>query len=351
MQEIQLKGTPYKYIRGREFVVFSNGVTMSMDEFKLFHSKGILAKKVATLAKVPKRLSDYHVALEKGILKQKFVPARIKKKRTTKKPEEQAPKNRVAAIKKKLVATNKSQVIFFCMLIIAIGSALMSIYHAGAFLYNGGKPLIISVITAILLVMFASTGFTAARYFADQRGMARVFAVPFVLITSTLICYIAFSTTSVSYEQFTKEQSTKVASVRKEIGKLELYKETKQSITETVRYIRRLERTNMKDKTKWAFARHQRMLAAERKKLSNLRDRAYKLKEQSGGGSIAEKQEEISSVYDFLMTLFGVNAKILKFVIYVIPAIFYDIVAPFGFTIVFFMVDSNREEEECNAET
>ena len=59
VKETQLTGTDYSYILGREFVIFSNGVTMSREEFKLFHTKGILVKKIMSLARVPKRLSDY----------------------------------------------------------------------------------------------------------------------------------------------------------------------------------------------------------------------------------------------------------------------------------------------------
>jgi hypothetical protein len=363
MKETPLKGTDYSYILGREFVIFSNGVTMSIEEFKTFHNKGILVRKIMSLARVPKRLSDYRIALDTGVMTPVYMPVRTMqlnpekpKLKKIKKVNEvfmsdynQRPEIIVEPEreqKKRFTTPNKSQVILFCMLFIAIGSAGMSIYHAAAFLIMGGKPFLISVMTAILIVMFASTGFTAARYFSEQRGMAKIFALPFVAITCVLICYIAFSTTSVSYEQFRDEEANRVATVQKEIGSLELYKEVQRSILETEKYINTLDKNRVADMTQAAVMRHQRMLAAEREKLQKLRERAYDLKERSGGGSVEDKQQSIASVYDFLMELFGINTRVLRFVIYVIPAVFYDIVAPFGFTVVFFLVDNKKEEHD-----
>lgn len=360
VKETQLKGTDYSYILGREFVVFSNGVTMSLEEFKTFHNKGILERKIMTLARVPKRLSDYQVALETGILTPVYMPVRTMqlnpKKKKPKKNKEiivaeyeditepVRPEKEIQ--KSSFIKPDKNQVIFYTMLFVALGSACMSTYHVTAFLLYGGKPFFIASLTAFMLVLFAATGFTAARYFSEQKGLAKIFAIPFVVITSILVCYIAFSTTSVSYDQFRNEEAGNTAEVKKAIGSLELYNETQKSIAETERYLKSLERVDVNNITKYALARHQRMLAAEREKLQKLRDRAYELKERSGGGSIEDKQQSIASVYDFLMELFGVNSRILRFIIYVIPAVFYDIVAPFGFTVVFFLVDNKPKKEE-----
>ena len=360
VKENQLAGTDYNYILGREFVVFSNGVTMSIEEFKTFHHKGILVKKIMSLARVPKRLSDYQIALETGVLTPVYMPVKTmqlnpekpKVKKEKKSKEIIVPEANITVVeqkerqeeKKRLIPANKSQVIFFCMLFVAIGSACMSIYHSAAFLINGGKPFIIASITAVLLVLFASTGFTAARYFSEQKGLAKVFSLPFIAITSVIICYIAFSTTSVSYEQFRDEETIKTAGVQKEIGNLELHTEVQKSITETEKYLRNLEKMKTEDMNAYAFARHQKMLSSEREKLQKLREKSFTLKEKAGGGTIATKQQAITSVYDFLMEVFGINSRLLRFVIYVIPAVFYDIVAPFGFTVVFFLADNKQEE-------
>ena len=374
VREEELAGTDYKYILGREFVLFSNGVAMSREEFSNFFQKGILNKKIVNLAKVPKRLYNYSIALETGALTPIYLPIRAISL-DSEKPKPKKPKNNkvitvteyeeiiepvrqvaLEPVRKKIkftMPTSKGQIIFFCMLFIAVGSACMSIYHASAFLIQGGKPFIIAAMTALMLVVFASTGFTAARYFSEQKGFAKVFSLPFILITSVLICYIAFSTTSVSYEQFRDKETGKTADIQKQIGSLELYAEVQKNVAETERYIRTLEKLDVGSFTKEAFARHQRMLSAEREKLQKLREKAYELKEKSAGGSITEKKQAITSVYDFLMEIFGVNSRILRFIIYVIPAVFYDIVAPFGFTIVFFLADTklNLPEEEETDET
>jgi BMFP domain-containing protein YqiC len=370
LKETQLKGSDYSYILGREFVIFSNGVTMSIEEFKNFHNKGILVKKIMSLARVPKRLSDYQTALETGIMTPKYMPIRTMQLNPVRPKNKKLKKNKEITVtdyetaaeiepdrpaeieyrpeKRRLaLLKNKGQVILLSMLFVAVGSACMSIYHATAFLTQGGKPFLISAMTALLLVIFASTGFTAARYFSEQRGFAKMFSIPFIFITSVLICYIAFSTTSVSYEQFRDEEASKVSTVNKEIGSLELYKEVQKNIVETESYIRRLEKVKTEEITVYAFARHQKMLAAEREKLQKLREKSYDLKEKSGGGSIADKKQSITSVYDFLMELFGINSRVLRFIIYVIPAVFYDVVAPFGFTVVFFLVD-NKIKEDCD---
>jgi len=363
VRETQLENSDYSYILGDEFVIFSNGVAMSIEEFRVFHHKGILIDKIRTLARVPKRLYDYRVALETGVLTPVYMPVKTmqlnpekSKPKKLKKVQEihvteirNEQKNEIVVeqkntYKKKLVVPNKTQIIMFTMLFIAVGSALMSVYHAAAFLINNGKPFLIALPTAIFIVIFASTGFTAARYFSEVKGFAKVFALPFIAITCILICYIAFSTTSVSYEQFQSSETGKTAAVQKEIGSLELYTEVQKGIAETEKYVRTLEKNNIDSMTKQSFARQQRMLSAEREKLQRLRDKAYALKEKAGGGSITDKQQSITSVYDFLMSLFGINSRILRFIIYVIPAVFYDIVAPFGFTVVFFLIDKKEED-------
>ena len=364
VKETRLEGTDYSYILGREFVIFSNGVTMSIEELKLFHNKGILEKKIMSLARVPKRLSNYQVALETGVMTPIYMPVKtmqlnpVRKKTKKSKEiemtaeivveEEKKPEPVMFPRKKKVrsfLPSSKGQVIFFVMIFVAVGSAIMSVYHAAAFLISGGKPFLISAITAVLLVLFASTGFTAARYFSEQKGLAKIFALPFIMITTILICYIAFSTTSVSYEQFRDEEAGKTSAVQKQIGNLELYSDVQKSIAETEKYIAKIEKVDVSSITKEAYARHQRMLMSEREKLQKLREKSYELKEKSGGGSIADKKKAITSVYDFLMEIFGINSRVLRFIIYVIPAVFYDVVAPFGFTVVFFLADNKPEEK------
>lgn len=361
IKENELTGTEYNYILGNEYVIFSNGVTMSVEEFKTFHTKGILVEKIRSLARVPKRLSAYQVALNTGELTPLYMPVKprplnpgaTRAKSSRKQKEIIVMPDEIREVistteqdkKKSFIPKSKSQVILFCMIFIAVGSAFMSVYHAATFLIQNGKPFIIASLTAIFIVMFASLGFTAARYFSEKRGFAKIFSIPFVFITCVLICYIAFSTTSVSFEQFKNAETDKTANIQKEIGSLELYTEVQKNVSETEKYIRTLEKNNTDKMTKEAFARQQRMLSSERDKLQKLREKAYELKEKSGGGSIADKKESITSVYDFLMELFGVNSRILRFVIYVIPAVFYDIVAPFGFTVVFFLTDNDLKEK------
>jgi len=351
VRETQLRGTDFYYIIGKEFVIFSNGVTMSLDEFKHFHSKGLLAKKVVTLAKIPQRLSNYQIAKETGVLTPLYLPVKAKTETVVRKKKKRIRQAEVINItpvaeEKTVVekffnfSINRSQIIFYAMLFIASGSALMSIYHATTFLVNGGKPFIISFVTALLLVTFAAVGFTTARYFLEQDGWSKIFALPLILITSVLIGYIAFSTTSVSYEQFRDKEAEKSSEVWKEIGSQELYDDMMKSIQETENYIRLLESKNMTGKTPEAFARHQKAILNEREKLYKLREKAFAAKEKAGG-SIEEKKRSITSVFDFLMEVFGVNSRFIRFLIYVIPAVFYDIAAPFGFTVVFFLSDKN----------
>jgi len=360
VRETQLRGTDFYYIIGREFVIFSNGVTMSLDEFKHFHSRGILAKKVQTLAKVPQRLSNYQIAKETGVLTPLYLPVKAKSEITVKRKKKKIKKAEiinvtpVATEEKTTIekvfnfSINRSQIIFYAMLFIASGSALMSIYHATTFLVNGGKPFIISFVTALLLVTFASIGFTTARYFLEQNGWSKIFAFPLIVITSVLIGYIAFSTTSVSYEQFRDKEAEKSSEVWKEIGSQELYNDIMKSIQETENYIKTLESRDMTGKTPEAFARHQRAIAYEREKLYKLREKAFSAKEKAGG-SIEEKKKSITSVFDFLMEVFGINSRFIRFLIYVIPAVFYDIAAPFGFTVVFFLSDKNILKGEKDA--
>ena len=75
-RETHLTGTDYYYLQGREYVIFSNGVTMSIEEFKTFHHKGILVRKIMSLARVPKRLSDYRIALETGVMTPIYMPVK-----------------------------------------------------------------------------------------------------------------------------------------------------------------------------------------------------------------------------------------------------------------------------------
>ena len=380
VQQTLYKGTEYKYIIGSNYVIFSNGVLFTLDEYKKYHREGKIPFKLRTLLRVPERLFNYDIACETGVLQPVYIPIKTNTPAATALKRPRKPREKKAKVENPVVEAevvnevidvtpevivkapggfrmpkfkkehfNKTNIIFYVMLFVAAGSATMSIYHAFAFLYNGGKPFFISCMTAMLIVTFASTGFTAARYFLERKGIAKLFSLPFVLITMVLICYIAFSTTSVSYTQFRDMEASTTMEVRKEIAALEISSEVSKQAAETERYIKQL--TNdisflrRQEDTQREIIIKQKALDRERGKLAELRAKVISAKEAAGGGSIEEKKESITSVYDFFSKVFGFNSVSLRFLVYVIPAVFYDVVAPFGFTVVFLLIDKKEPEE------
>jgi len=338
----KLPGTFYTYLVGNKFVIFSNNVTMSREEFEKFMDDGTIIQKVESWVRNTKKLYDYKIALKEQRLQKIWLPAKIEQPRKRKQKEIvlEPEKKRLRIT----VPKDKKVIIFWVMLITAAGSALMSIYHATAFLYQGGKPLVISFITGFLLVVFASTGFTASRYFWERSGFAKIFSVPFLLITTVLIGYIAFSTTSVSYGQFRDEEAGTTSTVKIQISKLELYEELMRQVKEQEKVVKSIPSWRGKNMSDETWTNYQKRKEVESERLHELRQKAFKAKEESGGGTVADKQVSITSVYDFLHNIFGIDSVVLRFIIYVIPAVFYDIVAPFGFTVVFFLLDSKEKE-------
>jgi hypothetical protein len=78
---------------------------------------------------------------------------------------------------------------------------------------------------------------------------------------------------------------------------------------------------------------------------------AEKLNKRNDVSTVEEavKQEAVdATVFGMFAKLFGIDESTLKFIVYIIPAVFYDLMCPFALTVSFMLLE--RREDEIDQE-
>jgi hypothetical protein len=93
-------------------------------------------------------------------------------------------------------------IVFVAMLTVGGLCIFMSASNTTAYLELTGMAHTIALMTGIALVIFSSTSATAAQLFISQKGLAKIFALPFIVVGATVIIFSIFSTLSLNYNKF-----------------------------------------------------------------------------------------------------------------------------------------------------
>jgi hypothetical protein len=220
---------------------------------------------------------------------------------------------------------------------IGAGCMLMSIINTNAFLRASGKSAGIALGTAALIAGFAALAFYAGTAGVRARRYAAALCFP---LAGIIIGFSVFSTIAVSYEQMKAretasteameyaEQTAALLAVNAEDkvvagAEAERLADGLPGLRETAAYWRDKSWAKY-DAAQARIDELETRLAAAQTRLAGLRAEERTLHERG----VEATQTRVRSVYTFLADVFGVPAAFTQFVVFCIPAVFFDVASP-----------------------
>jgi hypothetical protein len=339
------------YLTGPTNVLFENGVLVSREDYKKWDDEHTLVQHLEYLADDPEANNyDYAYAMTTGTLrKRKGTADLVASARTEKRREKEVKKVKEITGEEQKKEFMHSYVLSsafiteMVMIIVGLGSAVMSAYHTRVFLMES-KPAGVSTMIALMFIMFSATAFTASRYFFNMAGLTKLFGIIFLATGLAVVSFSMFSTITVSYNQYVR------ASARSEekqdiININRLLLESNRKEREAVQHeIERYEQEIDYYRTQsWRRADSlQDLLTAAYQRLSVLRTEEADIIRETPQ-AILEESTEQETVYTFMAGIFNMPVDLIRFLVYVIPAIFFDVISPFALSVVLLLEDNRRK--------
>lgn len=339
--------TGEKYIEGKNKIIMESGVVLTPAEFAMTTkmSEDEVGAVMQELSESEDRYRfDYKYALTTGVLRH-----------FQKKPENvpaQQPKP-VVKLQKPKVQRKLSVVLIILavMCVTGIMSACMSAYHSTKTLQLFGRPLFVGLITGTVMVMFSSTAFTAARWFWQEKGFVRLFSVIFLLLGIMVIAYSMLSTLTVNYTAWSKVETEEKLETVENSEELAAYEAQVKLKTEELDEAVATEKAISEEAEWWknrSWKRYDELssdLSEQRKRVTVVRSELSSL--LSSKPQLASKvTEEKEDVFKFLSGFIKVQPKTLRLFMQAVPAMFFDIIAPFALSCAIYLAEKRKEEDK-----
>jgi len=267
------------------------------------------------------------------------------------------------------------------MLLVAGGSAVMSAYHTVLFMSGVlGRPEWVSLFIGIILILFSASSFTASRHFFMEKGVSsKVFGSAFVFLGILVVVFSMFSTMGVSHQQFAWQEKDAAMAVIEARTEAATAQQTREFMELEVRRLdNEIARTQEEIRTHTTDSRShttdehtyqaqelwglrniarqnritsQRELSQAQERLSvfnNQRNEAWEsLVSSSTTGIVASSiiSAERGDIFTITASVLNTEEETLMFFIYTLPAVFFDLVAPFGVTIILLLEDRRRRRK------
>jgi hypothetical protein len=289
------------------------------------------------------------------------------------KPAERAPEEQ----KKKAVHTVHSSPLMMLavIVIVGLGSLVMSAYHITTYMHDGGRAWAIAVTTGLIMTLFSAIAFTAARHFwMTGKGPNRALAGAFVLFGVIVIAFAMFATIKVNYDQFKSGEEVKIEAVVSKSSAVKAATAKEElAASESARLLKVIEENNAlvakyrplydaetslgkegNQSLRWQYYNTytKAAKAAEAATKERAPYLAVIMNTDGGAATVEEKviqEAREATVYGMFAKLFGIAEDLLKFIVYVIPAVFYDLMSPFALTVGMMLYEERKHEEEENA--
>jgi Na+-transporting methylmalonyl-CoA/oxaloacetate decarboxylase gamma subunit len=344
--------TGEKYIEGKNKIIMESGLLLTPSEFaqSTMMSKEEAGALMQELSEREDRYRfDYKYALTTGILRH----FQKKAEGNQRKSEENFPKTaeNVTKLQKPKVQKKVSVVtiILLVMCVTGIMSACMSAYHSTKTLQLFGRPLFVGIITGTVMVMFSSTAFTAARWFWQEKGFVRGFSVVFLLLGLMVIAYSMLSTLTVNYTSWSKVEEVEKSATVENSEELAAYEAQVKLKTEELDEAVATEKSLTEEAEWWknrSWKRYDELsaeLTEQRKRVTAIRSELSSL--LSSKPELASKvTEEKEDVFTFLAEFIKVQPKTLRLFMQAVPAMFFDIIAPFALSCAIYLAEKRKEE-------
>lgn len=339
--------TGEKYIEGKNKIVMESGVILTPFEFEksTMLGKPEVGALMQELAGREDRYKfDYKYARTTGILRrfqQKPEPKPDKKAEPVEKLQKKEFRKVISPV----------LVILLVMCVTGILSAMMSAYHTTVAMKIFGRPRAVGLITGTVMVLFSATAFTAARWFWKEKGFVRWFASVFILLGLMVIAYSMLSTLVVNYNAWSvvdTEQKEEVAENSAELSaynrRVQLKEEELSEAQNTVDTLS-AEADYWKDKSWKRYDELNAQLTEERQKVSGIRSELNSLVAGKPQAT-AKAGEEREDVFTFLSGFVKIRPKTLRLFMQAVPAMFFDIIAPFALSCAIYLAEKRKEEAE-----
>jgi len=374
--------TDLHYIKGVTKILFDNGVVVDRARFESYVAKKMptsplikeaLADPASTgfdfdyarRARELKRKSDTPVAkIEEPPVVEVAPPVDILVKETEEKPIPEA--HKAKALFSSVSSMNDSEVILG---IIGVFSMVMSMYHSFTFLTGSGKPVWVAFITSMIMVLFAATAFHSSKQFFVANIRA-VFGLLLTVIGIGVVFYLVFSTIAVNYDQFTVKELIKQTTA---VESSQAVKTVDNSISTNDTALAQVSAdidSYRKDSDVWQATMSQNSTPDENGKFSivySVASRNYTLAQTNLKAAIAkrdalynaktvqiEKKDTVvetakagrETVYTLMSSKIGIKESTIRFIVYTIPATFFDVVSPLALSIVLLLRDEQKKRKE-----
>jgi hypothetical protein len=348
-------GCGLEYLSGARQVLFETGITMPRSDFDTVKNADNFLEYLDAAAQDPaNRDFDWRYACSTGQLRRKKNRADlVANARTERRRARQVEKVQEIESTEQKKADTRQYVfssVFLVMVVMAavgLGSAVMSAYHTSAFLYDGGKPAWVSVMTGVMLILFSGTAFTAARYFFQERGAVCAFGVLFIAAGLAVIAYSMFSTLTVNFNQFKWRDDAEAVAVVEGSEALAAHREQIRTLEEEIAAVSdeaamlREEADFWRDRTWRRYDGIQERLTGRLGYLDSLRERYRTMVSELPRLTEAEAVSQ-ETIYSFLGGFFHVKEEAMRFFVYIVPACLYDILAPFALSVVLLLADKRK---------
>lgn len=341
-----------KLIEGRNAVLWENGTVCTPDEYE-----GTLGMSPEELDGVMRMWGqnaaraghDWKYAVTTGILRKKPVrkadapeETAVNDAQETPAPEAKAPEHGILS---------PASVIFAVMTVVGIVAAGMSAYHTAVALASFGRPLAVGIVTGTVMVLFSATAFTAGRWFMQEKGAVRLFSALFIALGTVIVAYSMLSTLTVNYDAWNVTASEREAESLEDSGEIELYERRVKMLGERMQAQKaeteRLEgEADYWQKMSWArYDSVAEQLKESREKEDALAAEYDALLLARPGAVPAAEQERPADVFMFLTGLFGGDADILRLFMQAVPAMFFDVIAPFALSCAVYLSEKRRHRD------
>jgi hypothetical protein len=339
------------YLIGPTNVLFENGVLVPREDFSAWKKERTLLQHLEYLADDPQANNyDYAYALTTGTLRRRKGTADlVASVRTSKRRERQTRQVKEIIVEERKKETARRYIFTSAfiteavMVCVGLGAAGMSADHTRLFLM-ASKPVWAATIIALMFILFSATSFTASRYFFSTSGLTKLFGLVFLTTGLAVVSFSMFSTVTVSYNQYTfagtvSEEKQEVINTNR------LLLEHNRKEQEDARHaIERYEGEIDYFRTRsWREAGNtQERLDAEYRRLSSLRSEEAGLIRDTPQ-AVLEEATRRETVYTFIARIFQVSVDFVQFLVYVIPAIFFDVISPFALSVVLLLKDNRHK--------
>jgi hypothetical protein len=213
--------------------------------------------------------------------------------------------------------------------LVALGAIIMSAYNTTQFFVMGGKSKTLAAFAGIMLVMFSAFSFTLAVKSMKEGIFMAAILFPIALC---VIGFSVFSAISVSYDQMKKSQAYIAAQDDFARGTAELMKINGDELIGVEAEMERLagEAEHWKSRSWAKYDNAQEQIKAYQARKAFLLDE----KRELNGRSVNQAVENAQTVFAFLAGLFMVPQERIKFFVFAIPAVFYDVASPILFSVI-----------------